>query len=212
MTRTCTFFYRATPIAMKMLLHVGCGTYRKDRTTTAFNTPEWYETRLDIDPEVRPDVVGTITDMSGIASCSMDALFSSHNIEHLYWHEVPVALREFHRVLRVDGFAVITCPDLKGVCALVAQDRLLDTAYISPAGPIAPMDMLYGHRPWLAEGNSFMAHRCGFTETALLDVLSAAGFSALATEVKGFDLWAVASKAPLDDKGIEILASQHFPD
>jgi ubiquinone/menaquinone biosynthesis C-methylase UbiE len=49
-----------------------------------------------------------MTDMSAVADASVDAIFSSHNIEHLYPHEVPVALGEFLRVLKPDGFAIIT--------------------------------------------------------------------------------------------------------
>jgi len=152
---------------MPTLLHVGCGPKRKDRTTAGFNTPDWTEIRLDIDPAVRPDVTGTMTDMSAVASASVDAVFSSHNIEHLYPHEVPLALAEFRRVLRDDGYAVITCPDLQSVAALVAQDRLTEPAYVSPAGPIAPLDILYGHRAAMQRGNLFMAHRCGFTRKVL---------------------------------------------
>jgi len=49
----------------------------------------------DIDQSVNPDIVGTMTDMSQVQGASVDALFSSHNIEHLYPHEVPVALADF---------------------------------------------------------------------------------------------------------------------
>jgi SAM-dependent methyltransferase len=135
---------------MKTFLHVGCGPKRKDRTTSGF--AEWSELRFDIDESVQPDLVGTMTDMSSVSSDSVDAVFSSHNIEHLYPHEVPVALSEFLRVLKPDGFAVITCPDLQAVCALVAEDKLTEPAYTSPAGPIAPLDILYGHRPPMARG------------------------------------------------------------
>ena len=100
-----------------------------------------------------------------------DALFSSHNIEHLYAHEVPLALREFRRVLKPEGFVVITCPDLQSICAEVAEDRLTQTAYQSPAGPIAPIDMLYGLRSALARGNLYMAHRSGFTLKVLVATL-----------------------------------------
>ena len=119
------------------LLHVGCGLKHKHQTTKGFQTEAWEEIRLDIDPSVKPDVLGTMTDMAAIETRSVDAIYSSHNIEHLYPHEVPAALSEFIRVLADDGFAVITCPDLQSVCALVAQDKLLDAAYNSPAGPIA---------------------------------------------------------------------------
>ena len=93
---------------MKSFLHVGCGPKRKAQTTKGFDTPEWHEIRLDIDPLALPDLIGTTTDMSAVASESVDAIYSSHNIEHLYPHEVPVALAEFIRVLRDDGFVVIT--------------------------------------------------------------------------------------------------------
>jgi len=53
---------------MLHLLHIGCGPKRKDNTTAAFNTPDWHEIRLDIDPSVQPDVLGTTTDLSAVAS------------------------------------------------------------------------------------------------------------------------------------------------
>jgi len=89
---------------MKTFLHVGCGPQHKDHTTSGFNTPEWFELRLDIDKSVAPDIIGTMTDMSAVETSSVDAIFSSHNIEHLSPHEVPVALSEFRRVLKPDGF------------------------------------------------------------------------------------------------------------
>lgn len=198
----------------KTLLHVGCGTKFRPHTTPAFRGPGWDEVRFDIDPAVRPDIVGSMTDMAGVADASVDALFSSHNIEHLYPHEVPVALREFRRVVRPDGFVVITCPDLQSICAEVAADGLTRTAYQSPAGPITPLDMLYGHRPALARGNLFMAHRCGFTQTVLTATLQAAGFPVVASKRRGpphFDLWAVATAQPLDEAGLRALAAAHFP-
>ena len=197
---------------MPTLLHVGCGPKHKDRTTAGFNTPDWTEIRLDIDPAVQPDVIGTMTDMAAVASASVDAVFSSHNIEHLYPHEVPLALAEFRRVLHDDGFAVITCPDLQSVAALVAQDRLTEPAYVSPAGPITPLDILYGHRAAMARGNLFMAHRCGFTRKVRVATLQAAGFVSVIAlaRPKSFDLWALASKSPRSDAELRTLAQAHF--
>ena len=63
----------------KSFLHVGCGPKHKDQTTKGFNTDTWREVRFDIDESVKPDLVGTMTDMSSVADASMDALFSSHN-------------------------------------------------------------------------------------------------------------------------------------
>ena len=200
---------------MKSFLHVGCGPKRKDRTTKGFNTPDWTETRLDIDASVAPDVIGTMTDMSAVASESVDAVYSSHNIEHLYPHEVPLALAEFLRVLKPDGFFVVTCPDLQSVCRLISEDKLTEAAYTSPAGPIAPIDILYGLRSSMAQGNLYMAHRCGFTQKVLSGTLQSCGFKSVATMARGrapfFDLWAVASKSERPEQQMRELAMLHFP-
>ena len=198
---------------MQTFLHIGCGPKRKNQTTRGFNTDHWREIRLDIDVSVSPDVTGTMTDMAAVDSACIDAIFSSHNIEHLYPHEVPVALAEFLRVLNAEGFAVITCPDLRSVCALVAEDKLTEPAYTAPAGPIAPIDILYGHRPPMARGNLYMAHRCGFTEKVLTGTLQAAGFKSVAslTRAQHFDLWALASKSERSEDELRALAQQHFP-
>jgi hypothetical protein len=198
---------------MPTFLHVGCGPKRKPQTTAGFDTPQWAEIRLDIDPAVAPDITGTMTDMSAVATGSVDAVYSSHNIEHLYAHEVPAALAEFQRVLKPDGFAVITCPDLQSVAALVANDRLLEAAYVSAAGPISPHDTLYGHGAAMAAGNLYMAHRCGFTRRSLIETLQNAGFASVACMQRAseFALWALASKPrrPRDD--MQSLVHAHFP-
>jgi predicted SAM-dependent methyltransferase len=196
-------------------LRVGCGLKRKDRTTPGFDTPDWAQTRLEIDPAVAPDVIGSMTDMQAVPAASVGAVFSSHNIEHLLPHEVPLALREFLRVLRDDGYVVITCPDLRSICRLVAEDKLMETVVNAPAGPISPLDMLYGHRPSLAAGNLFMAHRCGFTSKVLAASLQAAGFRSVAIRARGraplYDLWALASKSRRDDAQLRELVALHFP-
>ena len=206
-------FDSTSPI-MKTFLHVGCGPKRKGQTTAGFNTSEWTELRLDIDESVNPDIVGTMLDMSAVAEGSVDAIFSSHNIEHLYPHEVPLALKEFLRVLTPNGFLVITCPDLQSVCALVAQNKLTETAYVSGAGPITPLDILYGHRPAMAKGNLYMAHRCGFTEPVLTGTLRSAGFAIVASRRRAhpnYDLYAVASVTPRTEDQMRELAMAHFP-
>lgn len=198
----------------KTFLHVGCGPARKDNTTKGLNTAGWNELRLDIDAGVNPDIVGTMLDMSAVADASVDAVFSSHNIEHLYPHEVPVALAEFKRVLKDDGFVIIACPDLQSVCALIAEDKLTDPAYTSPAGPIAPLDILYGHRPQMAQGNLYMAHRCGFTQKVLTGTLQAAGFATVACMRRGhpcYDLHSLATKAAMSELDLRALAAAHFP-
>lgn len=200
--------------AHRTLLHVGCGAKRKEQTTRGFNSPEWRELRLDIDAAAQPDLVASMLDMPVVADESVDAIFSSHNLEHLYAHEVPLALKEFWRVLKPEGFAVITCPDVQSVAELVAADKLLQPCYTSPAGPIAPIDILWGHRASLARGNHYMAHKVGFTQRVLIAALQQAGFAtvaALRRQAPHFDLWAIASKSPRTAEAMQALVTAHLP-
>jgi len=48
---------------------------------------------------------------------------------------------------------------------------------MSPAGPISPIDILWGHRLSLARGNYYMAHKVGFTAQSLTQALLEAGFA-----------------------------------
>lgn len=123
------------PRAEKRVLDVGSGVGTKASSYPAFR--DWDVVRLDIDTRVKPDVVGTAVDMRGVVdSQSFDAIWCSHQIEHLDDFEVFPTLREFHRVLKPTGFALITCPDLEEVARLVLQGRLDEPAYNSAAGPI----------------------------------------------------------------------------
>lgn len=196
----------------RTFLHVGCGTAPKSRTTRAFASDAWRELRFDIDPDVGPDLIGTMTDMSSVPDASCDAIFSSHNIEHLYAHEVPAALAEFRRVLRPGGYVVLTCPDLQSVCEAVLKQGLLEPLYTSPSGPVAPIDVLYGHRPALAEGHMSMAHRCGFTERSLVTTFHESGFStATLRRPQHMDLWAVAAPIGVTEPQLRQWADEHFP-
>ena len=176
----------------RRVLHVGCGPHNAMKLHSTFIG--WQEIRLDIDPTVQPDIVASITDMAPVATDSMDGVYSSHNLEHLYPHEVPLALGEMRRVLKPGGFLLITMPDLQTVAEMVAADKLEDAAYESPMGPIAPIDILYGFRPSLAVGNLFMAHRTGFTARSLGATLCRAGFSEVRVQRTDWNLWAFAQK------------------
>jgi SAM-dependent methyltransferase len=183
------------------VLHVGCGPKKPGNLPYPFNTSAWREIRLDIDPQAAPDILASITDMAQVPSASVDAIFSSHTLEHLYPHEVPAALAEFRRVLTPQGFLVITLPDLERVAERIVDGSLLDVAYVSPAGPVSPIDMLYGFRPALAAGNTFMAHRCGFTAGSLERALTEIGFASVSVRRDGlWSLWAVAA-VHLADQG-----------
>ena len=200
---------------LKTVLHVGPGHRNSGANLPqAFHANDWREIRLDIDAINEPDILGSMLDMSAVESASVDAIYSAHNIEHVFAHEVQHVFAEFFRVLKPSGFVLITCPDLQTVCGLVADNKLTEAAYNSQAGPITPLDILYGHGAALQAGFHFMAHKTGFTEKSLKQELMSAGFSNLASKrrIRGLDLWALATKSVRTEDVLKNLASQFFPD
>jgi SAM-dependent methyltransferase len=200
-------------IMAKRFLHVGCGPARKGPRTPGFAGEEWEEVRLDIDPSVDPDILASITDLAGVASESFDAVFSSHNIEHLYPHEAPLALREFSRVLNDQGYLILTCPDIASIAAFTASNGVDAIAYMSGMGPITPLDMLFGHNASIRAGNHFMAHKTGFSRKTLQNTLGQCGFGTIMSFEKParFELWALAAKSALSREKMTDLAVKHIP-
>jgi len=163
------------------LLHVGCG---------GDTIPAWLsqydEIRLDIDPRHSPDIVGSMTDLGDIGQ--FDVVFSSHSLEHLSPHEVPVALSEFMRVLLPNGAVIMFVPDLEGI------EATEDVVMQSPAGPIAGLDLIYGYRKMLKD-HPYMAHKTGFVKKTLHAVLLDAGFSKVIVQrLEHHALFGVAQK------------------
>ncbi len=139
--------------------------------------------RLDIDPRTTPDIVASMVDLGDIGP--FDAVYCSHALEHLYPHEVPVALREFHRVLRPLGVVVIVVPNLAGV---PATDEPL------PGSPhLTGLHLYYGEAA-LIEEFPHMAHHSGFVPATLRAVLTAAGFEASINEQPHYNLVGIGVK------------------
>jgi predicted SAM-dependent methyltransferase len=177
----------------RRVLNIGSGPKSIRKANAMFEPAGWQEVRMDLDPAVRPDVVGSMTDMHvHFGAQRFDAVWSSHSLEHLHSHEIPVALKEFRRVLKDDGFALITCPDLETVMTLFLEHGSDHVVYRSPAGPITPLDMMFGHSRSIAAGAVHMAHHSGLTSDRLSGLLLEAGFAEAVTKRRDYDLWALA--------------------
>ena len=198
---------------MKTFLNVGCGP-KSESKIRGFDNDDWKEIRLDIDEGVNPDIVGTLTDMKLVETASVDAVHSAYNIDHIYPHEVPIALAEFYRVLKEDGIVYIRCPDIQLISEAVINDQLLEALYESPAGPISPIDIIYGNRQEIVEGNEYMAKKCGFTYSVLNMAFSEAGFKARyggRLAFNGAELVLVAFKQKKTEEEIKKIANPFLP-
>lgn len=188
-----------------MLLHAGCG--------PGNNKPPSYfaaykEIRLDADRNVKPDIVASIVAMPMIKDGAFDAIFCSHTLEHLFTFEVALALREFNRVLRPGGMVRVHVPDLQSIGGKLALDELDHVAYISPCGPICPMDMIYGHQGAIGSGNLFMAHKTGFTKGVMTRALENAGFHKVHVRRDSFEMEVNAEKCVVTSTEVEEMPSR----
>lgn len=156
--------------AERVVINVGCGPFNADALPRYFD--DWRKIRVDSDDSVKPDIIADLTDLSPLLDGSAHAIWASHCIEHLYEHQVPIALSEFRRVLRDDGFACIIVPDLQIVANYLVADRLHEPLYDSEAGPVTPHDIIFGFGAAIAGGRTSMAHRCGFTPSMLQQVFA----------------------------------------
>lgn len=189
---------------MKRVLNVGSGPRPIGKMNAVFDPAGWQEIRIDLDPRVEPDFVGSMIDMrEHFAPRTFDGIWCSHSLEHLHAHEIPLALKEFRRILRDDGFALLSCPDLETVMTLFLEHGSDHVVYQSAAGPITPLDMMFGHGPSIASGNLHMAHRSGLTAERLGGLLLSAGFAEAITKRQAFDLWGLALTENADRQAIQ---------
>lgn len=165
---------------------------------------------LDIDPIGQPDVLCDARELQTRAGNAFDAIYCSHNLEHYFWHDVQRVLRGFWHVLKPGGMAEIRVPDLISVMDRVVNHGvgLNDTLYNSSAGPIAPLDVLYGWRQQIEQsGVDFYAHKTGFSQDSLRSVVRDAGFTSV-FDVKtsaGFEAHVLAFKGRPDDYFVQRL-------
>jgi SAM-dependent methyltransferase len=146
---------------MRTVLIAGCGEEGQQWTEQG-----WSVVRLDIDPRTKPDIVGSMTDLGDIGP--YDAVACNNALEHLYPHEVNDALKEFHRVLKPGGHAIIQVPDLQDV---------KPTEDLIPEIGMSGLHLYYGDAALIPE-YPHMAHHSGVVEDTLKRVLEMAGFTA----------------------------------
>ncbi len=179
----------------RLLVNLGSGPQGSAWLPAMF--ADWRELRVDADPKAAPDLLADITDLSAIETGSIDAIWSAHCLEHLYLHQVAGAIAEMHRILADDGFMCLIVPDLQVLAEYIVNDKLHEVVYQSAAGPVTAHDILFGYGPYIAQGHSGMAHRCGFTPGLLIRELQKTPFAEIMLRRRpNHELAAVARKRP----------------
>jgi predicted SAM-dependent methyltransferase len=174
----------------RIVLHVGCG---KEKIVHQL-FQDWEEiVRVDIDPEVQPDVIDDIRTLSRYPAEFVDGIYSSHNLEHLNFLDVEQALATFYRVLKPNGMLVVTVPDFEYACQRVVEGKLFEKVYDSEAGPITAADMIFGFIPY-TRTNQWQCHKFGFTRSVLEQMLFRQKFFANVMRDGQYALWGYARK------------------
>ncbi|MBK1695110.1 hypothetical protein CKO09_10220 [Chromatium weissei] len=197
------------PATERQFLHIFCAEQHQTETLPIFQREQWRAMHCQLHSAAATDILSTIND---IPNATVDAVYISHALEHLFLHEVKRLLAAARRVLKTDGFIVVTCTDLQIACELVAANRITEPLYQSPAGAITAIDLLFGHQAAIATGDTGMTHRSGFTRDTLVTALTAAEFGRIGVIARpeNFDLWGFATKLRLNTDDFAALSQSVF--
>jgi hypothetical protein len=93
-------------------LHIGCG----ERRLKGY-------CHVDIRNEVSPDICASVLDLSIIESNSVQEIYFCHGIEHIRESQVPVCLKELHRILSPGAILRLALPDFYALVTLYCAGR-----------------------------------------------------------------------------------------
>ena len=114
------------------------------------------------------DHVGQAEDLTRFADNTFVELYASHVLEHLgYRSDLPVALKEWYRVLAPEGCLMVSVPDLEALCELYLQRNSLGSG-----DRFSIMRMMFG-----GQLDQYDFHFVGLDEGLLVSFLADAGFA-----------------------------------
>lgn len=184
------------PAPERVYLDVGGGAGNR------WNPPYYSHLRrvcLDVDPKVKPDICLDARLLRWQEPEQYEAILCSHNLEHYDPDDVEVVLQGFLQVLKSDGFVEILVPNIPRICEIMMHNQhdLDDLFYRSGRGRVYFRDTIYGFAQEIADsGQSFYAHKTGFSPLSLQQVLLQNGFCLVAISCPEIDIRALAFKNP----------------
>jgi SAM-dependent methyltransferase len=127
--------------------------------------------RFDINPNAHPDIVCDVRAIPEVDE-TFDMVYANHVLEHFYFWEAPEVLKEWTRILKVNGEIKLRVPNLKWAAQeiLKACDNPDYDANYAWGG-------FYGTRRDVraTEPDSTQIHRCGYTARSLENLLRFVG-------------------------------------
>lgn len=154
-----------------------------------FAKSHWEEISVIIEPK-HPE---KLLSLSQFQNTSLQGICAYHALEYLHTYEVPIALKEYNRIIEPGGFLFIGTFDLQTVGQSLAEGKLEGLSLISKKGRMNPMACLYGPSSQDSKHRYFM-HRTGFIAQRLADKLQEAGFNGVRIQRDGIYLYAIAYK------------------
>jgi SAM-dependent methyltransferase len=180
----------------KKVLNAGCGFIDMMQNPYAEMTfKDWEVIKLDVVEQTKADIVNDIREMTDVKDSSFDGIWSQHVLEHLHTGDVHKTLGEFYRVLKPGGVLALYIPDMGKVAKMIIENPDLErVVYVSDAGCIRLIDIIFGYERTILEGNPFMLHKTAFTEFTVTKQLSTAGFCKIKVIYEEVDLFITAYK------------------
>jgi hypothetical protein len=164
----------------KNVINLGSGASKLHDMNYTEDLIDYNEITVDLDLDNSPMIYADMRNLSMISANSIDCVYSSHSLEHVAFHDVRTCLLEWFRIIKPGGEVRVIVPNLKTIFQYIKDGNILDKIYDSDCGPISAIDMIYGYRKFLYQGNEFMQHKTGFTKESAEVILASLEFTQFA--------------------------------
>lgn len=119
---------------------------------------------VDLSPEHDVDFRSDVSDLSAFKDKTVDQIYASHILEHFPHVKTLSVLKEWYRVLRVDGKLFVSVPDFDRAVDLYKKYGLsnyLTNLLYGDQG----YDLAFHYAPFTAARLSFLLNQAGFADS-----------------------------------------------
>jgi len=166
--RFCSFWHQvnaAQKLGAKKVLEIGTG---NGFVNFALKKSGMEVSVIDIDPNLQPDILGSVTEMP-IEDNTFDTVLCCQVLEHIPYESFVPALKEIHRVVQRN--VILSLPDLHRVYRFNVQlPGLGEIKFLYPIPRLKPLD-------WEFNGEHYWNISCkGYPVKRILADIESVGF------------------------------------